>query len=300
MFRPSFRKPFVTWNPASRLAITAALFVTIASIGAAAAETVSPISIRITNPRVGRLQLVTGAVNAPGLPVVLVKPDISNEPWWVQGQAVPAGPKGFSAKVIFGSVATLPGTRFRVVSILVDPSRERYETGQIMKELPDVPMSDQLLISIVKSGTPHIGIIRAGSGEPEEPPRLAEITSPVNGSEVNRVTEIKGRIQAGYQPVVLVRPLADDSVWYVQKEPELSDDGEFSLDVVFGNTQTKQGQRFRVLVLALPSKGSPAKLKLGTIMCKLPVGEGVSKDAVVTLRETSAGQHPESQATETR
>lgn len=302
MFRPSFRKALDTWQPTSRLAITAALFVTFASIGAAAAETVSSISIRITNPRVGRLQLVTGVVNAPGLPVVLVKPDIPNEPWWVQGQAVPAGPKGFSAKAIFGSAATLPGTKFRVVSILVDPSRQRYETGQIINELPDVPMSDQLLISMVKSGTPHIGIIRAGSGEPEEQPRLAEIMSPGNGFEVNRVTEIKGRIRAPYQPVVLVRPLADDSVWYVQKAPELSDDGEFSLDVVFGNSQTKQGQRFRVIVLALPTKDSAAKLKLGTIIRKLPVGEGVSKEAVVILRETSAGQHPESQAaaTETR
>jgi hypothetical protein len=278
------------------LAITAALIVTVASIGVAAAETASPVSIRITNPRAGRLQLVTGVVNAPGLPIVLVKPDIPNEPWWVQGQSVPAGPKGFSTKAIFGSAATLPGTKFRVVSILVDPSKERYVTGQIIKELPDLPMSDQLLITLVKSGTPPVGIIRAGSDEPEEQPRLAEITSPENGSVVNRVTEIKGRIQTPYQPVVLVRPLADGSVWYVQKAPKLSDDGEFSLDVVFGNSQTKRGQRFRVIVLALPTKESAAKLKRGTIIRKLPIGDGVSKEAVVTLRETSSAEPSESQA----
>jgi hypothetical protein len=296
VFRPSFRKAFVTGKPTSRLVITAALFVTVASIGAAA-ETVSPVSIRITNPRAGRLQLVTGAVNAPGRPVILVKPDIPNEPWWIHGQAVPVGPKGFSAKAIFGSAVTLPSTKFRVVSILVDPSKERYVTGQAIKELPDVPMSDQLLITLVKNGTPPRGIIRAGSDEPEEQPHLAEITSPGNGSEVKRVTEIKGRIQAPYQPVVLVRPLADGSVWYVQKAPKLNDDGEFSLDVVFGNKQTKQGQRFRVIVLAPPTKESAAKLKLGTIIRKLPIGEGVSKEAVVTLREKSSRQPPELEAT---
>jgi hypothetical protein len=297
VFRSSLKRQLVLpfelsgWTAASALAIA---FVLAADVSAA--ETDSPVSIRIANPQAGRLQLVTGTVNAPGIPVVLVKPDIPNEPWWVQGQATPSGPRGFSAKAIFGSATTLPGTKFRVIAILVDRSKEAYATGQIIKELPDVPMSDQLLITLVKSGTPPVGIIRAGSEEPEEQRRLAEITSPGNGSDVARVTEVKGRIQKPYHPVVLVRPLAAESAWYVQKAPELSKDGEFSLKVVFGNRQTKQGRRFRVIVLALPSKEAAAKLKVGTIIRKLPAGEGVLKEAVVTFREGPSKVNPETQA----
>ena len=298
MFRTSLKRKFVLhlqglgWTVAAALAIT---FVLAADVSAA--ETESPVSIRIANPQAGRLQLVTGTVRAPGIPVVLVKPDIPNEPWWVQGQATPSGPRGFSAKAIFGSATTLPGTKFRVIAILLDRSNEAYATGQIIKELPNVPMSDQLLITLVKTGTPPVGIIRAGSEEPEEQPRLAEITSPGNGSDVARVTEVKGRIQKAYHPVVLVRPLAAESVWYVQKAPDLSDEGEFSLKVVFGNSQTKQGQRFRVIVLALRSKEAAAKLKVGTIIRKLPDGEGVSKEVVVTFRETPSKANSETQAT---
>jgi hypothetical protein len=280
------------WATASAIAV---VFVLVADVSAAEAE--SPVSIRIANPQAGRLQLVTGTVRAPGIPVVLVKPDIPNEPWWVQGQATPSGPRGFSAKAIFGSATTLPGTKFGVIAILLDRSKEAYATGQTIKDLPNVPKSDQLLITLVKSGTPPVGIIRAGSEEPEEQPRLAEITSPGNGSDVARVTEVKGRIQKAYHPVLLVRPLAAESVWYVQKAPELSDEGEFSLKVVFGNSQTKQGQRFRVIVLALPSREAAAKLKVGTIIRKLPEGEDVSKEAVVTFREAPSKATTETQAT---
>lgn len=297
MFRSSLKNQFVRlkqhsgWTVASVLVIA---FVLVADVSAA--ETESPVSIRIANPRAGRLQLVTGTVKAPGIPVILVKPDIPNEPWWVQGQAMPSGPQGFSAKAIFGSATTLPGTKFRVVAILLDRSKEAYATGQTIKELPDVPKSDQLLITLVKSGTPPVEIIRANSEEPEEQPRLAEITSPGNGSDVAHVTEVKGRIQKAYHPVVLVRPLAADSVWYVQKAPELSDEGEFSLKVVFGNSRTKQGQRFRVIVLALPSKEAAAKLKVGTIIRKFPDGEGASKESVVTFRESPSKANTETQA----
>jgi hypothetical protein len=285
------------WATASALAIAFVLAADVAAAETKSPVSKSPVSIQIANPQAGRLQLVAATVRAPGIPVVLVKPDIPNEPWWVQGQATPSGPQGFSAKAIFGSATTLPGTKFRVIAILLDRSQEAYATGQTIKDLPNVPMSDQLLITLVKAGTPPVGIIRAGSEEPEEQPRLAEITSPGNGSDVARVTEVKGRIQKAYLPVVLVRPLAAESVWYVQKAPELSDEGEFSLKVVFGNSQTKQGQRFRVIVLALPSREAAAKLKVGTIIRKLPEGEDVSKEAVVTFREAPSKANTETQAT---
>ncbi len=260
------------------------------------AERATPVSIRISNAQAGRLQLVTGTVQAPGQPAILVKPDLPNEPWWVQGQAVPAGQRGFSAKAVFGSAVTLPGTKFRVIAILTDPKVKQYVTGQVIQELPEVPMSDQLLITLVKSGTPPVAVIRAGSDEPEEQPRLAEITSPITSSNLPRVAELKGRIQTGYHPVVLVRPLADDSVWYVQRTPELNEAGEFTLKVVLGNSQTKQGQRFRIIVLAAPSKEAASKLKVGTVVRKIPDGAGVSTETVVTFREEVIEVVPESQA----
>ena len=287
----------------SRKKLTLALTITTAFTMALSVETAvsageseSPVSIRMLSPRAGRLQLVTGTVSAPGVPVVLVRPDIPNEPWWVQGKAVPAGPRGFSAKAVFGSATTRPGTKFRVITLLTDPAKIQYVTGQVLKELPDIPMSDQLLITLVKTGTPPVSLIRAGSEEPVEQPRLAEITSPRTGSDVARVTEVKGKIQESYHPVVLVRPLADESAWYVQKAPKLNDDGEFSLKVVFGNSQTEQGQRFRLIVLAFPSKEAASRLKLGTVIRKLPDSEAVSKEAVVTLRESSSNENDESRA----
>ncbi len=294
MLKPSLRKHVSS----QQLVLVAVLTLTAAVFGNTAygTEPAPPVSIRIANAQAGRLQLVTGSVNAPGLPVILVKPDLPNEPWWVQGLAVPAGPSGFAAKAVFGSAATLPGTKFRVIAILTDPTTKTYVTGEVIKELPEVPMSEQLLITLVKTGTPHVAILRAGSDEPEEQPRLAEITSPKTSANVARVAELKGRIQTGYHPVVLVRPLADDSVWYVQKTPELNKTGEFTLEVVLGNSQTKQGQRFRIIVLAVPSKEAASRLKVGSVVRKLPDGTGVSKETVVTLREAIVEAAPESQA----
>ena len=259
------------------------------SLGAtvSADESESPVSIRMLNPRAGRLQLVTGTVSAAGVPVVLVRSDAPNEPWWVQGKAVPTGARGFSSKAVFGSAITRPGAKFRVITILVDPAKTQYSTGQVLKELPDVPMSDQLFIPVVKTGNPHVSIVRADTEEPTEQPRLAEITLPRTGSDVPRITEVKGKIQEPYHPVVLVRPLADKSAWYVQKTPKLNDDGKFSLKIVFGNSRTAQGRRFRVIALALPSKEAAIRLKPGTVIRKLPDSEGVSKEVVVTLRELS-------------
>ena len=156
MFRISIRKPI------SHLAVTTA-FTMALSLGATASadESESPVSIRMQNPRAGRLQLVTGTVSAAGVPVVLVRSDAPNEPWWVQGKAVPTGARGFSSKAVFGSAITRPGAKFRVITILVDPAKTQYSTGQVLKELPDVPMSDQLLITVVKTGNPHVSIVRA-------------------------------------------------------------------------------------------------------------------------------------------
>jgi hypothetical protein len=294
VLNPSFRKHV---SP-QKLVLVAVLALASAAFGETAygTEPATPVSIRISNAQAGRLQLVTGIVNAPGLPVILVKPDLPNEPWWVQGQAVPAGPRGFSAKAVFGSAATLPGTKFRVVAILTDPNTTRYVTGQVINELPEVPLSDQLLITLVKTGTPPVAVIRAGSDKPEEQPRLAEITSPKTSANVDRVAEVKGRIQTDYHPIVLVRPLTDGSVWYVQNTPELTETGEFTLKVVLGNSQTKQGQRFRIIVLAAPSKEAASKLKVGTAVREIPDGAGVSKETVVTLREVLKEDAPESQA----
>lgn len=294
MLKPSLRKHIAS----QQLVLVAILAAASADFGKTAygKEPATPLSIRISNPQAGRLQLVTGTLSAPGLPVILVKPDLPNEPWWVQGQAVPAGQRGFSAKAVFGSAGTLPGTKFRVIAVLTDPKVERYVTGQVIEELPVVPMSDQLLITLVKTGTPPVAVIRAGSDEPVEQPRLAEITSPETSANVSRVAELKGRIQAGYHPVVLVRPLTDNSVWYVQRSPELNEAGEFTLKVVLGNSQTKQGQRFRIIVLAAPSKEAANKLKVGVAVRKIPDGAGVSKETVVTLREELVEAAPESQA----
>ena len=56
---------------------------------------------------VGRIQEVTGRVRAKGEPVLLVRADLPNEPWWVQGKPTPTAKDRFKAKAIFGNFLML-------------------------------------------------------------------------------------------------------------------------------------------------------------------------------------------------
>jgi hypothetical protein len=244
-------------------------------------------------PQAGHLQVVTGTVRQGGVPVVLVRSDLPGEPWWVQGKPQQSGRNGFSAKAIFGSARTAAGAKFRVVTILAGPADGPFRTGQQLNELPDLPASNQLVVTLTKTGRPIIAATRvepplvddAKKGEDEkEEPRLAELLSPKNGDNVERVTVVKGRIDKGYIPIVLARPLVRDSVWWVQKLVEPDKKGEFELKVVFGSDKTPPGMRFRLVVLAVATKEKVAEFKPGAAVAELPKTIPASREVVVTLR----------------
>jgi hypothetical protein len=253
---------------------------------------------------VGRLQQVAGRVSAPGRPVILVRADLPNEPWWVQGQPVPVGQDGFTAKAIFGSTKSQVGTRFRIVTILVPSNTPAtdYRTGQIIRELPDVPRSRELLVTLGRAGRPVIalapkeGATTSGRTEPEPREKApVEFTSPKTGESVRQIAELAGKIKDGFTPVVLIRPLAKGSVWWIQKPVKLEKSGEFTAKIVVGNSRTAEGTRFRIVALAVPTKTSRKatatdEFKPGEFLKELPEDTAASEELVLTLRRTDTAR----------
>jgi len=256
---------------------------------------------------VGRIQEVTGRVRAKGEPVVLVRADLPNEPWWVQGKPTPTAKDKFKAKAIFGNSRSSAGARFRLLVILVDPkvALRDYPTGQVIRKLPDVPRSREILVTMPRTGRPVIRAVpvkkigsNSKSDETEAAASPVEFTSPKTGSTVRQTAILSGKVEAGFKPVLLVRPLAKDSVWWIQKPIGVSKSGEFSAKVVIGSQRTAEETRFRIVALAVPAsesneKSSTGKTKSnanfipGDFLRKLPEDIAASKELVVTLRRSA-------------
>lgn len=264
-----------------------------------------PVEIQVSSA-VGRLQHVAGRVTAPGRPVILVRADLPNEPWWVQSQPVPVGKDGFTAKAVFGSGSSQVGMRFRIVTILFDrntPATE-YHTGQIIRELPDVPKSRELLVTLGRTGRPVIALApkegtttssRTKSSESVKEKSPVEFTSPKTGESVQQVAELTGKIQDGFTPIVLIRPLEKDSVWWIQKPVLLEKSGEFTSKIVVGSSRTSEGTRFRIVALAIPTKTSRKEtgldeFKPGEFLKELPKDAAASEELVLTLRRAETAQ----------
>ena len=265
---------------------------------------------------VGRLQLVAGRVRSPGRPVILVRADVPNEPWWVQGQPVPVGKDGFTAKAVFGRTKSTVGTRYRIVTILVDGSTPAtaYRTGQIIRELPDVPRSRELLVTLGRAGrpvialapktdTPTSGLTESEPARTNAPKEKApvEFTSPKSGESVHQIAELTGKIEEGFTPIILIRPLSKGSVWWIQKPVKLEKSGEFSAKVVIGNSRTAEGTRFRIVALAIPTLATATKtsrketgtdeFKPGEFLKEIPEDTAVSEELVLTLRRTETAKN---------
>lgn len=256
---------------------------------------------------VGRIQEVTGRIRAKGEPVVLVRADLPNEPWWVQGKPTPTARDKFKAKAIFGNSRSPVGARFRVLVILVDPkvALRDYPTGQVIRKLPDVPRSREMLVTMPRTGRPVIRAVpvkKIGSDskpdETEDEKSPVGFTSPKTGSTVRQTATLSGKVEAGFTPVLLVRPLARDSVWWIQKPIRVSKTGEFSAMVVIGSQRTAEGTRFRIVALAVPDDSkekeeakdeteSNVPFISGDFLRKLPDDIAASKELVLTLRRSA-------------
>ena len=256
---------------------------------------------------VGRIQEVTGRVRAKGEPVLLVRADLPNEPWWVQGKPTPTAKDRFKAKAIFGNSRSPAGARFRVLVILVDPkvALRDYPTGQVIRKLRDVPRSREMLVTMPRTGRPVIRAVPlkkvvsdSKSDETETEAFPVKFTSPKTGSTVRQTTTLSGKVEAGFTPVLLVRPLTKDSVWWIQKPIRVGQTGEFSAKVVIGSQRTAEGTRFRIVALAVPDDSkakeepkdkseSNVPFIPGDFLRKLSDDIATSKELVLTLRRSA-------------
>ena len=186
--------------------------------------------------------------------------------------------------------------------LLAGPTDGPFRKGQQLKELPDLPVSNRLVITLTKTGKPNVAVtlpdppagITTGVDKDEDEPRVAKFLSPKNGDNVERVTVVNGRIDKGFTPIVLARPLAKGSVWWVQKSVEVDKKGEFSLKVVFGSEKTPQGTRFRLVVLGVESEEKAREFKAGMALKELPKSIAASREVVFTLRRPAKTTMPSS------
>ncbi len=281
-----------------------------------------PVEIKIS-PRVGRVQDVVATVTEAGQPIVFVKSDTPNEPWWVQNVPRASGPKQYSVKLIFGNEKTPPGSKFHVVGMLLNNANaNQYRVGQQLAELPGLPTSSRLIVTthggtespgietVPMSSSSHVEneivpakvakasvtkVVAAATVAPRaavvEEDRVTQgaddivsIATPKPESSVRRVIDIAGKVAEGHTPVVIVRPLTSEKLWWVQLKPTLADDLTFKGKIVFGNEQTADGTRFRVSVLAFEDADAADALKVGSSLKALPKGVAVSSEVTVTLR----------------
>ena len=224
-----------------------------------------PVEIKI-NPRVGRVQDVVATVTEVGQPIVFVRSDTPNEPWWVQNVPRASGPKQFSVRLIFGNERTAPGSKFHVVAMLLpnNPNAAQYHVGQQLAELPGLRTSSRLIVTThggnespgiesvstssssqveiekvvvpakvaavvavaatpVKKPAPRATIV-AEDPESKGADDIVSIATPRSETSVRRVVDIAGKVAAGHTPVIVVRPLTSEKLWWVQMKPALTDE----------------------------------------------------------------------------
>jgi len=107
----------------------------------------------VTSPKEGakvsQSEEIEGQLNTEGWPVVFVKPEVGDFPWWVQTPVEEVVKGKFSTTAQFGDAATKPGTRYRI-QIVVAKSKEdamKFERGMTRNALPaGLPRSDPVKV----------------------------------------------------------------------------------------------------------------------------------------------------------
>lgn len=274
----------------------------------AKSEAKPPVEIKLS-PRVGRVQEVEGNVNAPGMPIVFIKSGLPTEPWWVQNLPTPTGPKQFKVRLLFGNEKSAPGSQFHVVTVLMPKGAklQDYKVGTQHHSLPEFPQSNRLQVTLMGGNqSPGVEVIPAQSAFHDDPANkdlmpaevesfemagdddIVSISTPTADSDVRRMTEINGKVAEGHFPVVLIRPLTKENLWWIQNRPVVGMDGTFKGKLVFGSEKTPEGTRFRVLVLAFEDAAAADKLKAGASLKQLPEGVKTSSEITITVRNLKA------------
>lgn len=219
----------------------------------------------------------TGRLAVEGHPVLLVRADLQDTPWWVQEPVEMLSPKLFRGKGRFGNAKTRPRTRFFLVALVL-PSKEaaeEYKVGQQVKSLPvDVPRSAIVPLSLIRSDAPTDKTSVVDAARPDLPvakaPATAAVGTPTKEAtttgegkvklthsipkNVDRLQELKFKSDRSETPRVLVRAMGKGNPWWVQRVPEKGDGNSYSVKAIFGNDRTPNGHQFQVVVV-FPAAG---------------------------------------------
>lgn len=123
-----------------------------------------------------------------------------------------------------------------------------------------------------------------------EPVEVTEVENDdgrqLDRSEVGRVAVVKGRVhEDGGHPVVFVRPLATNQVFWVQDPvTEVTPDGRFNTLVRCGNESTPVDTKYEILIAVAPNKAEAVKLVPGQQLSALPASWVKSRPVYVTRK----------------
>ena len=149
----------------------------------------SPATLQVPRIGVARRQVLSGKVNMPGYPVILVRADHAKARWWVQEHVTLKPDRSFSGEVLFGNEKTLDRTQFHVVVVVLQNSAELegWKPGGVLEELPDgVPRSEEI-VAVYR---------RDRDGGPVVDDLLQE---PRSGAVVQRRQAVSGRLKTAVQ-----------------------------------------------------------------------------------------------------
>ncbi|MCA9063851.1 MAG: hypothetical protein KDA96_12350 [Planctomycetaceae bacterium] len=119
------------------------------------------------------------------------------------------------------------------------------------------------------------GIGTGDDTDPKKKEEVVSVSSPKDGAEVEEIEVVDAKLlKKNGWPVVLVRPLTGGQPWYAQEVVEqLGDEDEFSAEVYFGDSNTKPGTKFRVMIVVVESKEiAETKFKAGSTHTQQKLG----------------------------
>jgi len=102
-------------------------------------EAVAAITAPKDGGKVDQTDQVEGKLNTTeGWPVVVIKPLVGIEPWWVQPPVEELKDGEFSIQAHFGNEETKPGTKFRVMIFVAKSKTDAhsYKANTTLKALP--------------------------------------------------------------------------------------------------------------------------------------------------------------------
>lgn len=283
----SVRTGLVCSRPVAILAILGAFALT------SQAEATRPAAIIVEPKRdeaVPRRMEVVGKTMIPGQPIVLVRPEVAGGHWWVQPPAAMAQRGHFRSQVCFGNDRSRPGDRFQVAIVVVRTVEEVsfFRDKEHLAALPDaLPRSEVITVQLDASRPAEAA--SAGTA-------AVAIRQPKAGDRVTQDAIVRGEHRGGH-PVILVRSDDANEVWWVQGPVVHDDEHTFAAKVRFGNDRTAAGQKFRMVVLLLPSAKAAEDVPPGATFARLPDDLPHSAEIVVTLvranSSTSADPTPQ-------